>query len=268
MRKRYLPLAAVLGAATAVAPGIASSETGPTMEAASAGLYGFAWSPSQVAVGAGGAVTLRNTSTTVHHGVHWVGGPATPECSGVPVGSTAAASGTSWSGTCKFTQPGTYTFYCTVHGPEMTGTVTVSAAETTTTTTGTTTAPTTPTTPTTTTPPKPTGPPAQGLSLRAAGHGGLVRGSLRVTAAGAGGQLEVGVFAKRATLARRSASVRVGRLVREGLAAGPLRFTVKLDAAARAALRRHRRLVLSVRIVLTPPYGEPTTLTRALVAHR
>jgi plastocyanin len=123
--RRYLALAAVLGALAAVLPPLASSETTPTVEAVNVGLYTHYWSPSQVSVAAGGLVSLSNP-TTVAHGVEWVGGPAKPACSGeVPVGSTPAASGTKWSGTCTFSEAGTYTFYCTVHGPEMTGTVTV-----------------------------------------------------------------------------------------------------------------------------------------------
>jgi hypothetical protein len=46
----------------------------------------------------------------------------------VPVGTTPAASATNWSGSCSFTQAGTYTFFCTVHGSEMTATVTVNGA--------------------------------------------------------------------------------------------------------------------------------------------
>src|SRR5581483_10921762 len=116
MRRQSAIAVAVLGVALALLPGAASStEPSPTVDAVNQGLYGHAWSPSQVAVATGGAVTLRN-STTVPHGVEWVGGPATPTCEkGVPVGTTPAASGKEWSGSCTFSQAGTYTFYCTVH---------------------------------------------------------------------------------------------------------------------------------------------------------
>jgi plastocyanin len=269
IRRGYVPLAAALGAAVAVLPAVASSETSPTIEAANVGSYSHAWSPSQAAVAAGGVVALRNT-TAVRHGVHWVSGPGTPECSGVPVGTTEEAAGTNWSGTCKFAQAGTYTFYCTVHGPEMTGTITVSSTGTTTaTTTGTTT--TSPTTTTTTTPSEsPPGLPlVGGPVLRASQRGGSVRGSLEIGKAGAGGRLEIDVLAKRASLAKakRSPRVRVGRFVRGSVSAGEVPFVVKLDAAARRALLRHRRLALLVRITLTPSYGEPFTVTRAIVVH-
>lgn len=122
--RRYVFAVALL-ATTALLPVLAGSGTIQAIDAVNAGLYSHYWSPTQVSVAPGGEVTLRN-STTTRHGVNWVGGPATPTCEGgVPVGTTEVSAGTNWSGNCKFTQTGTYTFYCTVHGPEMTGTVTV-----------------------------------------------------------------------------------------------------------------------------------------------
>jgi plastocyanin len=249
---------------------MASSET-PPIEAVNAGLYSHYWSPSQTAVVAGSVVTFRNQSTTLH-GVEWVGGPGKPECSsGVPVGTTPAASGKEWSGTCSFAQAGTYTFYCTVHGPEMTGTVTVSAAGTTTTT-GTTTTPPTTSTPTTTAPPPETpsgGPLVGGPSLRTSQHGGSVKGSLEISQAGAGGRLEIDVFAKSAALggSGRAHRVRVGRLVRGSVSAGRMPFTVALDSKARRSLARKRRLPLSVQITITPAHGKALTVKRAVVEH-
>src|SRR5271166_1990825 len=129
-------LVAVLGAAVVVLPAVAGSETSPMIEAVTfgGGYYGesHAWSPAQATVPAGGVVTLSN-HTAVEHGVRWVGGPETPSCSGdIPVGTTSATRGANWSGTCTFAKPGVYTFYCTVHGSEMTGTITVNASGTTT----------------------------------------------------------------------------------------------------------------------------------------
>jgi plastocyanin len=128
LRGRDVVAVALLSAAAVLSPTIASA-TSPTVEAVNegGGLYGehHRWSPTQVSVAAGGVVSVSNP-TAVDHGVNWVGGPETPACSsGVPVGTTPAASGSKWSGTCKFTKPGLYTFYCTVHGAEMTGNVTV-----------------------------------------------------------------------------------------------------------------------------------------------
>jgi plastocyanin len=125
-RSRYLVLATVLGVALLALPALA---TEPTITAVNVGggVYGTThyWSPSQAAVSTGGSVTVENPTTTPH-GVEWKSAPATPVCSGaVPVGTTAAASAPNWSGKCTFSKAGTYTFYCTVHGPEMTETITV-----------------------------------------------------------------------------------------------------------------------------------------------
>jgi plastocyanin len=273
LRRRWIALVAVLGLATAVLPAIASSETSPTIEATNtqgSGLYSeehHAWTPSQVSVMAGGVVTFTN-STEVPHGVEWRSAlkPTCEEGSGkVPVGTTAAASGTKWSGICTFSQPGTYTFYCTVHGPEMTGTVTVAANGSTTVTTG--------TTPTVTgpgvNPPSgeaPAGSPFVGApSLRSSQRGASVRGSLEISLAGAGGRLEIDLLASAAARTPHGRRVSVGRLVDGSVKAGRLPFAVKLDAKARRALGRRHRLALAVRFVLTPLYGEPTTLTRAVV---
>jgi plastocyanin len=270
LRRRYVLLVALLGVATAVLPAIASSETSPTVEAVNEGGGPYPehrrWSPSQATVMAGGVVTFSNPGT-VPHGVEWVGGPAKPTCSsGVPVGTTEAASGSKWSGTCTFTQAGTYTFYCTVHHAEMTGTIAVNPNGTTTTTT----TPTTTTTTTTTTTESPPSSPLVGSpSLRSSQRGGSVKGSLDISKTGAGDRLEVDVFAKSASLAKtkHSRSVRVGRFVRSSVSAGEVPFVVKLNAKARHALKRHRRLALTVKIVLTPFYGEGLTVTRTVVEH-
>jgi plastocyanin len=125
LRRRYVSIAALLGVMGASLSVAVGSEPTPTVEAVNSGLYSHSWSPAQVSVAPGGSVTISNP-TTIPHGVEWVAGPSTPTCdSGVPVGTTSVASGKEWSGSCKFTQAGAYTYYCTVHGAEMTGTVTV-----------------------------------------------------------------------------------------------------------------------------------------------
>jgi plastocyanin len=275
LRRRYVPLVAVLGVAAAVLPAIASSETSPTVEAVNVPANGYSeethsWSPSQVTVMASGVVTFRN-STEVPHGVEWRSAikPSCEEGPGkVPVGTTEAASGTKWSGTCTFTQPGAYTFWCTVHHAKMAGTITVNANGTTTTTT-------TPTTTTiTTTPTTPVEPPSgsplvRSPTLRSSQRGGSLKGSLDISKAGAGDRLEIDVFARSASLAKvkHSTRVRVGRLVRSSVSAGKVSFVVKLSAKARSALKRHHRLALTVKITLTPFYSEPTTVTRSVVEH-
>jgi len=276
-------LTGLLGAAAVVLPAVASSEAAPTIEAGS-GSYGeYRWKPPTATVNAGGVVSFSNPSEAVKHGVEWKNPPATPSCSGVPVGP--AVSGTRWSGTCTFSQTGKYTFWCTVHGQEMSGTITVSSTGTTTSTTIN--YPPTMTTGSTTAPAYPPSGPEQSSSspgsarsplagsastavkLPSSEHGSSVRGSVAISQAGAGGSLEVDLLAKSASLASRghATRVRVGRLVLSRLRAGKATFSVPLNTRARGALRRHRQLALNARIVVQPMTGSAVTVTRSVVLH-
>jgi hypothetical protein len=100
-------------------------------------------------------------------------------------------------------------------------------------------------------------------------HGSSVKGLIDLSKAAAGGRLEVDLLAQSASLAKakHSTRVRVGRLVRSSLSAGKLSFSVKLNAKARRALRRHHKLALTVEIVLTPAGGKALTITRSVVQH-
>jgi plastocyanin len=175
-RNTFLVGLLFLGVVAAVMPALASSEAAPTVTAVGGGYgepYGHSWSPSQVTIGAGGVVTFTNPSAEVPHGIIWTSAvkPTCEEGAGkVPVGEEHF--GTSWSGSCTFTQPGTYAFECSVHHREMTGTITVNPNGTTTvtmttgtstTTTTTNTAPGSGTPTPTTSAPKPAGP--QGVHL-------------------------------------------------------------------------------------------------------
>jgi plastocyanin len=263
-------------AAGLVLPAVAVSETTPTIEAAnSSGYYGeqrHSWSPSVATVAAGEAVTFANNSSEVPHGLEWTGtsGQPTPTCTGVPVGSSA----TNWRGQCAFSQPGTYTFRCTVHPTEMTGTIAVNANGTVTTTTpGPPGGGTNPPTSSSGAPPgagsngSPSAPsPLLAVSVPARQHGSSVHGSVVVSQAAAGGRLEASLLAKGASLAAvRSAQVRVGRVVRAALRAGTSYFAVPLSARARHVLQRHRRLALTLTIVLTPVHSSAATVVRAVV---
>jgi len=260
-----------MAAAAIALPAAAASEgTQPSIEAENrpgGGGYGeeHVWRNGTQTIEPGSGVTISNP-TAVPHGVEWVSGPATPACNGVP-----SEGSTKWSGSCSFSQPGTYVFYCTVHGPSMKGTITVNAPSTP--------PPSTPAagpTPVSTAPvsgaPE-TGsggsPPAAvagALALAGTQHGGAVRGSLAVSQAGAGGRLEVRLQASSAALARsgRRHLVQVGRLLRASVGAGAVAFSVPLDARARRALKVHRRLVLSVTLVLTPAHAAAATLHRTV----
>jgi hypothetical protein len=157
----------------------------------------------------------------------------------------------------------------------MSGTVQVSGAETTTTsTTATTTTTTTPQPVTTSTPTGPSSLPlapgtVAGVSLGASQRGRAVRGSVRVASAYAGGRLEVDLLASRASLAGAGAAApaRVGRIVRTSLRAGKMPFSVPVNARARGALARHRRLPLTVEITLAPASGPPSFASRRVTLH-
>jgi plastocyanin len=277
-----LCVAAVLGAAVVVMPAIASSEGGP-IEAGGGPPY-YEWSPMSVTVNAGGQVTIKDPSGSIEHGVKWNVVPATPSCTGVPGASSGQPSfAKSWSGTCTFSQPGEYTFYCTVHGPSMSGKVIVKPnGETTITSTST-------STPTYPAPPTPagggpgyeSGTPSTGLGASAllAGssstavkvaanqHGHAVRGSVAVAPAGEGARLEVDLFARSAVVASagHSTLVRVGRLVVAHAHAGSVRFSVALSRKARNALARRRHLAVTVHVTLQSGSAKPITVTRTVL---
>ena len=265
-------LALTLGAAVAALPAVAGSETAPTIEATNlggGGIYKEAheWSPPSATVGVSGVVTFVNNSSSVEHGVVW-SSAIKPACEGVPENRGA----TSWRGTCTFSQPGTYTFYCYVHPSEMKGSITVNANGTTTTTmtsgTTTTTGSSTPQAP------PPGSSPLQGntrevLTLLKSQRGTAVRGSVRISPAGAGGRLEVDLLAKRASLASLSGPFRsVGKLVRRSLSAGKVSFSVPLNAKGRRALGRHGHLALKAAVAVSSPAAARFSTSRSVVLRR
>ncbi len=268
-RGRWLILAALLGGLIGVLPIAGGLAATPTVSAIEEGGYAgypkFKWSPSQVEAASNGSVTFQNMSETVHHGIVWQSTPATPTCdAGVPVYSTVTGEGkANWKGTCTFSQAGNYTFYCSVHGAEMVGTVTVAANGTTTTTTTASPLPTT----TTSTPPSAPEPPLGVLKLAKTQRGGSVKGSVNVS--NTGDRLEIDVFATTAFLAKakHGGRIRVGRLVRSSVASGTVSFAVNLDSKARRALKRRHRVSLTIKVTLTPPYGAALTITRSVVQH-
>jgi hypothetical protein len=117
------------------------------------------------------------------------------------------------------------------------------------------------------TPPPSGGSPVATLALANAQHGDAVHGTVQIPAADGGARLEVELLAQGASLAKvkRPSSSRVGRLVRSSAPAGTVSFTVALDAQAKRALRRHHKLALTVKIVLTPKHGAAVTITRSVV---
>jgi hypothetical protein len=105
------------------------------------------------------------------------------------------------------------------------------------------------------------------VKLPSTQKGQSVHGSVDVSQAAAGGQLEVQLLASRASVASAghvARVVRVGRAVRSGLHAGATSFAVPLDAKARHALHAHGHLTLTVKLALTSAQGSTVTLTRTV----
>ena len=284
LRKRYLPLAAVLGVAVAVLPtlagAIAPSEAKLEVNENCVQEHWPCWTTpgsSQPAfkttVATGGTVTFVDQKTAAN--IAWTGAAPTCEPS-VPVAPAAPKTG--WEGKCTFATAGTYKFESSTLFKEKTVytnidytqyEIVVEGSTTTPTTTGTTGA----TTTTTTSHPSPesllAGSESQAVKVAKSQHGGSVKGSIDLSQAAAGDRLEVDLLTQSASLAkaRHSTRVRVGRYVRSSLSAGKLSFSVKLNAKARRAIKRHHRLALTVEIVLTPAGGQALTITRSITVH-
>jgi hypothetical protein len=281
LRPRLLVLfafAALIGAAIAGLPALAAAPSEAKLEV-NENCVEAAW-PCWTTEGSASrpqptkSLTIANggTVTFIDHGkeanLAWTGTAPTCESS-VPVSPTAPKTG--WEGKCKFEQPGTYKFESSTLWPEYTKyeIVVESAPSATPTTTTTTTPPTTTTTSPTMSSEPGHGSPLGALKLAGSQRGSTVRGQVKVSQAGSGGRLEVGLFAAGAALAKtgHSAQPRVGRLVRSSLQAGSLSFSVPLNAKGKAALQRHRRLALTVKVTLTPQHGAAVTDTRSVVVH-
>ncbi|MGO9322150.1 MAG: hypothetical protein ACLQBY_15295 [Solirubrobacteraceae bacterium] len=285
LRKRLLfPLVALLGAAVVVLPALAAS-TEAKLEVNENCDYpnwpcwtsspGSNPPPANVTTIAQGGVVTFVDDTNVAANIAWTG--AAPTCSStVPVSPTPVKTG--WEGTCKFEQPGRYelesaTLYPSYRNYE----VVVQAPGTTgTTPTGTTTTGSAPSGSGSGSPTAGANTPlgsllagseSSAVTLATTQHGHSVHGSIDISHAGAGARLEVELLASGGSLASagHSSHVQVGRVVRASVQAGAVTFTAALDAKARHALRTHRRLALSVRIVLSPAHGAGLTITRSVV---
>jgi plastocyanin len=264
---------ALFGAAIAVLPGLATANN-PTVTAGP----NLSYNPASVTIAPGAMVDFSEAGT-YKHDVHFTG-PEPWSCTGSttqigPSGSDSTlptVSNSSWTGTCTFTQAGTYTFKCDLHN--FTGTIYVGTSPPTTTGTTTTTT-TTGTTPTTTTPgypsptvtgstPTPSGPTggnaaASSLQLPAVQHGTTVKGT--VTIASGGSDFEADLLGSTSQLAR---STVVGKTVKHGVGAGTLHFRVTLNKRGRAALKRHRRLALKLVVTVRGPGGARSSLSRSI----
>ncbi|MGA8355444.1 MAG: hypothetical protein WB698_14875 [Solirubrobacteraceae bacterium] len=287
-----LALAALLGAAVVVLPALAAGTPAPSevkLEVAEH-CYFKEWpcwnvkgnNPEDIrqiqpfTIAQNGTISFEDNEAKYPTDVLWKG--AAPSCtSGVP-----STPNTSWSGTCTFANAGEYEFESqdlfndgTFNYTKYKVIVEKSGGGGTTSTTTTTTTTTTPTTPTTPSEPSHGSPlegglegGSQALKLASSQHGSTVHGQVKVSQADAGGRLEIGLFATSASVAKAGRPAqRVGRLIRSSLKAGNVSFSVPLTANGKAALRRHRRLRLTVKITLTPQHSAAVTLTRVIVVH-
>jgi plastocyanin len=224
------------------------------------------WDTETVTIPAGGTVAFEYTAAMNVHNVV-ITGEQDPSCTALPPRKPAIK--VSWSASCQFDHPGTYAFVCEWHPTQMTGQVIVEPTPTPSPTYGGTPTPTPPPGATPTPGPGGTSPTPQStlkgaVSLARFQRGSRVRGAVKVKAAKS--RLEVGVWAPKSKLSggKSRKAVRIGRFVKGSTAAGRVRFSIKVDAPARSALRRARRLAVTVNVALTPPGGHK--LSRSLHA--
>ncbi len=288
-------LAALIGAAVAVLPALAAGTPAPSeakLEVnencevnnwpcwTTEGSAAKAKPTKSVTIASGGTVMFIDHGKEAN--IAWTG--TAPECGPmVPVAPEPPKTG--WEGKCTFKTAGTYKFVSSTLFNEA-GVANYTEYEVVVEAAATGTTPTTPTTPgggggTTTSPTGPAGGSGPGaapssplvgsaseaVKLARTQHGSAVRGSVKISQAGSGGRLEIGLFAVGASLAKagHSKQMRVGQLVRSSLKAGSVSFSVPLNAKGRAALRHRRRLALTVKITLTPLHGAAVTVTRGVV---
>lgn len=217
--------------------------------------------PANVTIAAGGHVNFSYFEGNSRHNVVFPG--ARPTVCGIeegPAGTTASLptvpSRPGWEGGCDFDVAGTYAFVCGLHS-DMTGSVTVVQTGA-----------------------SPPPPPAAdltdvalpgdaaggGLSVATQQRGYRVRGSVIVQRGGV--RLLAQAFAQRRALYAASRSrlqVRVGRHTRATGGGVRVQFSTALNRAARDALRRNGRLLVRLRVALTPAEGAPYAATRTVI---
>ncbi len=279
-RARHLSLglaALACGTAVALALSTVASVGAAAPDRASFTAVDLAWevtgsSATTAVIAPGGTVTFGYPSGGNAHNAEFPGlqpssctqtaGPDSGPVPPLPAMPTAAG----WSGSCRFDAPGRYRFNCDLH-PHMQGTVVVedpNAPPTTPPTTGgpgTTTAPPAGGTGPGGTSPAPGGgyarPRRAGVNVAGRQRGTVVRGTI---AAPAGSRIVVKAFASSRALSarppRRARPVLVG-----STATVRASFAVRLNADARAALRRLGRLAVTLRIAIAPPGGRTRTTT-------
>jgi plastocyanin len=258
-----LALAAGVGAAVAL-PAFAPGDAPPSTASFTA--QDYAWhvtggSATSVTIAVGGTVAFAYPSGASTHNADF-SGTAPSSCTqtaGAGSGSVpplpAYPTAPGWTGSCRFDTPGTYSFHCDAH-QTMHGTIEVVDPNAT----APSTAPPTTTSGdsssgsgsgTSTT----SGPTREFPSVRVP-HvqvGAVLHG--RATAPAAGWRWTIAAFASSRSLSahppKHARQVRIGSVRLHATHAGTVSFELALSRAARAALHRHHRLALSLKISAT-----------------
>jgi plastocyanin len=270
-RRRWYWSVVLAALAAAVSAGNAGSQGPPVIAALDPDTYNASprWGPSTVTIAPGGAVGFQYPAGdppqgTSAHSVVFQNPPSTPSCSGVPQ-TNGAGQAAPWSGSCTFSAPGTYSFYCGVHGVAMSGTVKVAAPGPT----GTGTDPTTGTGPnsgtttgtttvTATGQPPGAAPDASAFAVASSQKGTSVKGSVTI------GYDRSSLSAVLTASGKLAKLTTVGSLVKSRLKAGPLRFSVPLSKRGKRALKRRHRLTLRLQVRVRAPNGSSTTLAKTV----
>ncbi|MEA2141713.1 MAG: hypothetical protein QOI64_143 [Solirubrobacteraceae bacterium] len=266
LRPSTLLAAAVLAVLLVAAP--AESQAPPTLASIYATDNAFTTDGGgapNVTIAAGGHVNFSYFTGSSRHNVVFPG--AKPTVCGISAGpaGTAAALPTEpsprgWEGGCDFDVAGTYAFVCGLHS-SMTGSVTAVATGAS--------PPPPPAAPIEAPPVEqvtPGGPAASALTVATRQRGFSVRGS--VTVARSGSRLLARAFARRRALYAGSRSlldVQVARRLRSSVGAARVTFAAPLDSAARRALRRNGRLLITLRVTVTPADGAAYTAARTVI---
>ena len=118
-------LAVALVAVTGVVAGVSvAAASAPTADVTVTATVSNTWDKPSVSISTGDTVTWNyNAGNSIPHNTESVTGP--PEDPTWDAFATEVSTGT---GAYQFTQPGTYTYLCTVHRDVMTGTVVVTGA--------------------------------------------------------------------------------------------------------------------------------------------
>jgi plastocyanin len=232
----------------------------------------FAGGTPTLTIAAGGTVVFQEDGSNPHNVVFKTAPASCEQTAGPSSGPVPPLpnqpSNAEWIGTCTFTAPGTYTFYCALHGTAMNGSVTVPGATT----------PPAPSPPVSPPPPispapppppppstVPTGPAGSGLRVTTPQSSFTLRGSVVVRSAGS--RLLARAFAKRRAISGGSSALlmQVGRQQRSSVGPGRVSFSALLSATGRRALRRNGRLAITFRLTVTPPSGTAYTASRTVI---